>query len=218
MDPGDAVNEGSDRPGALALLNTALGREGFEAFYAPDKRCYLRHLGTVAVASASSSPHRPFKAAEIKRRELLTAYLEQATEDALIEEVLLPMKFTLPTQHVLYFGIQAKKGKLDASGVSQGGNTNLAEIHNQVTMMLGHEVFDPEIGKRALVDHAFIVAGGEITRAARNWLGNELDASKRSQILFIDRDDILNLFVGTNLPLPKGALPAPNPSDDDLPF
>lgn len=38
--------------------------------------------------------------------------------------------------------------------------------------MLGHDIFDPEIGKRVLVDHAFIVAGGEITKAARNWLGN----------------------------------------------
>jgi len=44
----------------------------------------------------------------------------------------------------------------------------LAEIHNQVLMMLGHEIFDSEIGKRVLVDHAFIVAGGEITKAARN--------------------------------------------------
>ncbi len=70
-------------------------------------------------------------------------------------------------------------------------------------MMLGHEIFDPEIGKRVLVDHAFIVAGGEITKAARNWLGNKLDASKRSQILFMDRNDILNLFVVTNLPLPS---------------
>ena len=101
------------------------------------------------------------------------------------------MKFTLPTQHVLYFGIQAKKGKLDASGVSKAATANVAEIHNQVTMMLGHEIFDPEIGKRVLVDHAFIVAGGEITKAARNWLGNKLDASKRSQIMFMDRDDIL---------------------------
>jgi hypothetical protein len=245
MDPGDAVNEGSERPSALALLNSALAREGFEAFYARDKQCYLRHIGTGAVASAPTSPHRPFTTAELKRRELLTAYLENATEDALIEEVLLPlfrqlgfhrvtaaghkdktleygkdlwMKFTLPSQHVLYFGIQAKRGKLDASGVSQSGSTNIAEIHNQVTMMLGHEVFDPEIGKRVLVDHAFIVAGGEITKAARNWLGNKLDASKRSQILFMDRDDILNLFVVTNLPLPKSALPVPNPSEDDLPF
>jgi hypothetical protein len=76
------------------------------------------------------------------------------------------MKFTLPTQHVLYFGIRAKKGKLDASGVSAAASVNVAEIHNQVAMMLGHEVFDPEIGKRVLVDHAFIVAGREITKAA----------------------------------------------------
>ncbi len=128
------------------------------------------------------------------------------------------MKFTLPTQHVLYFGIQAKKGKLDAAGVSQAANVNVAEIYNQVTMMLGHEIFDPEIGKRVLVDHAFIVAGGEITKAARNWLGNKLDSTKRSQVMFMDRNDILNLFVVTNLPLPRGALPETEPLDDDLPF
>lgn len=118
------------------------------------------------------------------------------------------MKYTLPTQHVLYFGIQAKKGKLDAAGAPRAANTNIAEIHQQVLMMLGHEVFDPEIGKRVLVDHAFIVAGGEITKQARNWLGNKLDASKRSQILFMDREDILNLFVVTNLPLPSAAWPS----------
>ena len=85
--------------------------------------------------------------------------------------------------------------------------------------MLGHEVFDPEIGKRVLVDHAFIVAGGEITKAARNWLGNKLDTTKRSQVMFMDRDDILNLFVVTNLPLPDGALPELKAFDeDDLPF
>jgi hypothetical protein len=35
-------------------------------------------------------------------------------------------------------------------------------------MMLAHEIFDPETNKRVLVDHAFIIAGGEITKAARN--------------------------------------------------
>lgn len=245
MDPGDAVNEGPERPGALALLNTALAREGFDAFYGPDKQCHLRHIGSGAVAGIAASPHRPFSAAERERRELLAQYLEGASEDELIAEVLLPlfrqlgfhritaaghkdkaleygkviwMKFTLPTQHVLYFGIQAKKGKLDASGASQAANVNVAEILNQVTMMLGHEIFDPEIGKRVLVDHAFIVAGGEITKAARNWLGGKLDLSKRSQVMFMDRDDILNLFVVTNVPLPKGALPKPEPMDDDPPF
>jgi hypothetical protein len=41
------------------------------------------------------------------------------------------MTFTLPTQHIIYFGIQAKKGKLAASGVSQSGNYNVAEILNR---------------------------------------------------------------------------------------
>lgn len=68
--------------------------------------------------------------------------------------------------------------------------------------MLGHEIFDPETSKRVLVDHAFIIAGGEITKQARNWLGNKLDASKRSQILFMNRDDILNLYVVSSLNIP----------------
>lgn len=43
-------------------------------------------------------------------------------------------------------------------------------------------------------------------------LGNALDAAKRSQIMFMDRDDILNQFVVTNLPLPEGVLPGGMPS------
>ncbi len=168
MDSGDAVNEGTERQGALALLNTALSREGFEAFYGPDRQCHLRHIGTGAVAGIPASPHRPFTAAERTRRDLLAAYLEKISEDDLIAEVLLPlfrqlgfhrittawhkdkaleygkdiwMRFTLPTQHILYFGVQEKRGKVDASGVSQSGNHNVAEILNQATMMLGHEIF-----------------------------------------------------------------------------
>jgi hypothetical protein len=233
MDQSDAVNEGPERSGALALLNTALAREGFEAFYADDRQCYLRHIATNTIAASAPNPHRRFSAPEKKRREQLLAYIERVSEDELIEEVLLPlfrqlgyhritaaghkdkaleygkdiwMKYTLPTQHMLYFGIQVKKG-----------NVNVAEIHNQVSMMLGHEIFDPETSRRVLVDHAFIVAGGEITKSARNWLGNKLDVTKRSQIMFMDRDDILNLFVVTNLPLPGGAIPA-DTIDDEIPF
>jgi hypothetical protein len=190
-----------------------------------------------------ANPHRPFTSSELKRRDQLVAYLNGCSEDELIEDVLLPlfrqlgfhritaaghkdkaleygkdvwMKYTLPTLHVLYFGIQAKKGKLDASGVS---TRNVAEIYTQLAMMLGHEIFDPETNRRVLVDHAFIVAGGEITKQARNWIGNKLDASKRSQVMFMDRDDILNLFVVTNLPLPKGAVPQASSWDmEELPF
>ncbi len=246
MDQGDAMDGDRGREKALAALNVALAREGFEAFYGEDRLCYLRHVATNTIAVPGPNPHRPFSAAELKKRDDLTKYLDRCSEDELIEEVLLPlfrqlgfhritagghkdkaleygkdvwMKYVLPTQHVLYFGLQAKKDKLDAAGDPKGSNRNIAEIHNQVLMMLGHEVFDPETSKRVLVDHAFIVAGGEITKAAKNWLGGKLDATKRSQIMFMDRDDILNLYVATNLPLPAGALPAaPSLVDDDVPF
>lgn len=245
MDPADALNEGPDRPEALSLLNTALAREGFEAFYAADRKCYLRHLGTNTIVSAASNPHRPLSKSEIERRDRLSNYLDTCSEDDLIEQVLLPlfrqlgfhritaaghkdkaleygkdvwMKYTLPTQHILYFGIQVKKGKLDSSGVTKGSNTNVAEIHNQVTMMLGHEIFDAEVSRRVLVDHAFIVAGGEITKAARNWIGGKLDQTKRSQIMFMDREDILNLFTVTNLPLPAEAAPSLYDASDEIPF
>ncbi|MFF3870027.1 hypothetical protein [Micromonospora sp. NPDC001898] len=239
MSPSDALNEGPDRPHALQQLNEVLTREGFEAFYAEDQHCYLRHNGTKTVSVLQANPHRPLSAVEVQRRRDLTAFLANCSEDELIEEVLLPlfralgfqritaaghkdkgleygkdiwMRYTLPTQHYLYFGIQAKKGKLDASGVTKTGNANMAEIHHQALMMLAHTIFDPETNKRVLVDHAYIVAGGEITKAARNWLGHALDDAKRSQIIFLDREDILNLFVVQGLPLPAGALPPPPPS------
>jgi hypothetical protein len=241
----DATDEDPGRANALVALNVPLMREGFEAYYGDDDLLYVRHIASRIVSSAAS-PHRPLTPAEVKRRTQLAAYLDTCSEDELIEEVLLPMfrqlgfhrvtaaghkdkaleygkdiwmRFTLPTQHVLYFGIQAKKGKIDAAGVSRDARRNIAEIHQQVLMMLGHEIFDPESSKRVLVDHAFIVAGGEITKQARNWLGGKLDATKRSQIMFMDRDDILNLFTVNNIPLPAGALPSESPLfSDDIPF
>lgn len=227
----DADEEG--RPKALALLNNCLARDGFEAFYGEDKHCHLRHIATrMVVAAPVPDPHKAFTVAEAAKRNRLSAYLDRASEDELIENILLPlfrklgyrrvtvaghkdkaleygkdvwMKFILPTTHVLYFGLQAKKGKLDAAGAPRPATTNIAEIHQQALMMLGHEIFDPETNRRVLVDHAIIAAGGEITKQARNWLGNALDASKRSQIQFMDRDDILNLYVAADIPLPDGA-------------
>ncbi len=197
------------------------------------------------INAPAPNPHRPFSASENKRRDTLTAYLNNVSEDELIEEILLPlfrqlgfhrisfaghkdkaleygkdiwMRYSLPTQHILYFGIQVKKGKLDSSGVTKTGNANVAEVYQQALMMLGHEIFDAETNRNVLVDHAFIVAGGEITKAAKNWIGGKLDANKRSQIMFMDRDDILNLYVVTNLPLPDKAINKPPQNSDDLPF
>jgi len=243
MEKSDATDDDPDRSKALETLNKTLHREGYEAFYGEDGFLYFKHIRTQSV-SAAVNPHRPFTTAELKKREHLSNYLDKCSEDELIERVLLPlfrqlgyhrvsaaghkdkaleygkdvwMRYVLPTQHVLYFGLQAKKGKLDASGMSKASNANIAEIHNQALMMLGHEIFDPETSRRVLVDHAFIVAGGEITKQARNWLGGKLDASKRSQLLFMDREDILNLYTVSSLPLPEGAVPV-STFVDEIPF
>lgn len=226
----DATEDDPERVNALLELNKPLSREGFEAFYGSDNILYVRNIRTNNLIKPSENPHRPFTEDELKKRELLVNFLERCSEDELIEKVLLPlfrilgfqritvaghkdkaleygkdiwMKFMLPTQHIIYFGIQVKKGKLDSSGMTKAGNHNIAEIYNQTTMMLGHEIFDPETNKRVLVDHAYIIAGGEITKAARNWLGNKLDANKRSQIIFMDKEDILNLFTVNLIEVPQ---------------
>lgn len=241
----DATDDDPDRSNALVSLNAPLMREGFEAYYGDDNLLYVRHIATRTI-STSSSPHRPLTPAEVKRRAMLEAYLKNCSEDELIEKILLPMfrqlgfhritaaghkdkaleygkdvwmRYVLPSQHVLYFGIQVKKGKIDAAGASKDGNRNVAEIHQQALMMLGHEIFDPETSRTVLVDHAFIVAGDEITKQARNWLGERLDHSKRSQVMFMEREDILNLFTVNNVPLPNEALPPePDPLSDGIPF
>ncbi|MFV1598634.1 MULTISPECIES: hypothetical protein [unclassified Phaeobacter] len=244
MDLREAEDGDLERSKALALLNEPLIREGYEAYYDEERTLQVRHIGSKTVSTATN-PHRPLTPKETERKNQLNVYLDRCSEDELIEEVLLPlfrqlgfhrltaaghsdkaleygkdvwMRFVLPTQHVLYFGIQAKKGKLDSAGATKGSNANIAEIHNQALMMLGHEIFDPETSKKALVDHAFIIAGGVITKQARNWLGEKLDASKRSQIMFMDREDILNQYVTYNIPLPESAVPKVDTLPDEIPF
>ncbi|MEX2410617.1 MAG: hypothetical protein WD607_04470 [Candidatus Paceibacterota bacterium] len=244
MHKSDATENDPDRELALKSLNNALTYEGFEAFYGDDNLLHLRHVETNRVTSITT-PHRPLTPKERIKKRNLVQYLDNCSEDDLIENILLPlfrqlgyhritasghkdksleygkdiwMKFVLPTQHILYFGIQVKKGKLDSAGVSKGSNSNVAEIYNQLLMMLGHEIFDPETNRRVLVDHAFIIAGGEITKQAKNWIGEKLDVTKRSQILFMDRDDIINLFVTSNLELQEENKKATKVHSDDLPF
>lgn len=91
MDPDKAVNEGHDRPKALGMLNAALQREGFEAFYGEDGRCHLRHAATRTVSAFDANPHRPMSKEDRERRDWLEAFLDRASEDELIEAVLLPL-------------------------------------------------------------------------------------------------------------------------------
>ena len=180
MDKADAMEHDPERAAALSELNASLAREGIEAFYADDNCCYVRNTRTGAEGMPEPVLNRGLSAYERRKQERLEDYLDQASEDDLIENVLLPlfqtlrfhrisvaghtdkalaygkdvwMKHLLPTGHWLYFGLQAKKGKLNAAGRS---DANVAEILNQTSMMLGHEVFDADINKRTLVDHAIM--------------------------------------------------------------
>ena len=125
------------------------------------------------------------------------------------------MKYRLPTGHWIYFGLQVKCAKLDASARTK--NENIAEVHRQLTMMLGHTIFDPDINKKRLIDHAIVVSAGEITKHARQWIGERLDASQRSQILFMERSEIMHLFIVHNLDLPRN-YQREQDGEDDIPF
>ena len=230
MDRADCTEDDPDRQLALSELNASLAREGLEAFYACDNRCYLRNIRTGEEGQPGPVVDRALSQDELERQARLEAFMDAASEDDLIEKVLFPllqtlrfqrisvtghkdkalefgkdlwMKYRLPTGHFLYFGLQVKRGKIDAAARSQ--NQNVAEIHNQITMMLGSEIFDPDINRKRLVDHVILVAGGEITKQAQNWLGGKLNASQRSQILFMDRADILQLFVIHKVTMPDEA-------------
>lgn len=114
----DGQNDDAQRNGALKMLNAALAREGFEAFHAEDKQCYLRHLSTNTIVLDQPNPHRPFSAAEALRREQLAAYLVKASEDDLIEEVLLPLFRQLGFHRVTAAGhkdkaLEVRQGRVD---------------------------------------------------------------------------------------------------------
>jgi len=225
----DAANFGPtlDRNAALSDLNVSLGRDGLQAYLDAAGRCYLRNLGTQATSASLYLKKRTWTESELKRRAELSEYLDAASEDDFIENILVPMfsqlgfirisvsghvdkaleygkdlwmKYQLPTNHFIYFGVQAKKGKLDSAAKSK--NENISEVLNQIRMMLASPVWDPETNKKNLLDHVFIACGGEITKQAIAWLGQHLDQESRRHVLFIDRENILDLAAGINLPLP----------------
>lgn len=246
MDPGDFQAENLDREAALLDLNVTLGRDGLQAYFDGAERCHLRSNGSHVTTAPLHARRRPWTDAELKKRTSVAQLLDTASEDDFIEHILQPlfqqlgfirisvsghkdkaleygkdiwMKYQLPTSHYLYFGVQVKRGKIDSAGKSK--NENVAEILNQITMMLGHPIWDPETNRENLVDHVFIISASEITKQAKNWLGQNLDRSARRHIMFVDRDDLLSLAVSTNLRLPNDDEPTetqvPTPADD-VPF
>lgn len=241
MHPQEFERAKLDRAAAVRDLNDALGEDGLEVFLDDAGRVQVRNTGTRASSAALQLARRTWTAQEVERRNAVSAYLDRASEDEFIENVLLPMfsqlgftrvsvaghkdkaleygkdlwmKYQLPTANYLYFGIQAKKGKLDSAGRSR--NENVSEVLNQIRMMLDSPIFDPEINKKVLLDHVFIASASEITKQAQNWLAEHLDQNSRRHVLFLDREDVLTLCLSVNVPIPVAHPQAPG--EDDLPF
>jgi hypothetical protein len=128
------------------------------------------------------------------------------------------MKFQLPTGHWLYFSAQIKKDKIDSNNAS--GLKNVSRILNQARMAFDHPIFDPDENRKVLLDHLFIISAGEITKAAKHWLAEQLDASQRRQIIFMDRVELLDhsARITLDLKIEESFGQATELSDDDIPF
>lgn len=226
-----------DRAAALADLNDVIKWDGLRGFFDEEGRLQLEATGTGAKSVGTLfQVRRAWTEEEQKQRKAFASFLDCASEDAITEELLVPlflhlgferivvaghkdkkleygndlwMKLRLPTRHSLYFGCQIKRDKIDAGGKS---DANIAAIHNQILMMLDYAIWDPETNRKHLLDHAYLISGGEITKQAKNWLGHHLDDSKRRQIMFMDRMELIDLAVANRIALPKIADP------DDVPF
>jgi hypothetical protein len=227
---------------ALEALNGILKRHSLVAYLDATGRCYVRNTGSGATSSTSSQQPRPLSQEEIAQRQKLSVFLDTASEDQLTEQMLVPfflrlrfhrvsvaghkekilefgkdlwMKYQLPTGHWLYFCAQVKREKIDSSG--SGGDRNVATILNQARMAIDNPIFDSDTNRKVLLDHIFIISAGEITKAARAWLVERLDAGQRRHIIFMERSEFLDhaARILLDLKLIDGSTPI---TDDDIPF
>jgi hypothetical protein len=230
LDARTCAEGGQDRGKAMDDLNDVLRWDGFRVFIDGSDLAQVEAIEGGACSTISvNAVRRAWTPEETKLRDAFGGFLDGSTEDEITEKLLVPlfmqlgfqrisvaghrdkqleygtdlwMKFQLPTRHWLYFGCQIKKEKIDSAGRSE---CNVATILNQITMMLDNAILDPEVNRKQLLDHIFIISGGVITKAARYWLGERLDASKRRHLIFMDRSELLDLFIANRLTLPVTA-------------
>jgi hypothetical protein len=226
---------------ALENLNRLFSKRGLAAYLDASGRCHVRNTGTGAISSIGPQSPRPLSREEIEQREKVAKFLDSATEDEFTQKLLVPlfqrlgfhrvspaghsektlefgkdlwMKYQLPTGHWLYCCAQIKRDKIDASGT--GGANNAANVLTQAKMAIDHPIFDPDANRKVLLDHLFLIAAGEITRAARTWIIEHLDAGQRRHIIFMDRDEFLDHSARILLDLQIENSSAVD--DSDIPF
>ena len=230
-----------DPKDALGELNYLLKRSGLVGYLDESGRCYLRNIGTGVSTATLSQGGQPLSQEEIRQRQKLADYLDTASEDEFIEKVLVPlfqrqgfrrvspaghkdkslefgkdlwMKYQLPTSHWIYFCAQVKKDKIDSNNAS--GAKNVANVLSQAKMAIDHPIYDPEINRKVLLDHLYLISAGEITKPARTWLVEQLDKEQRRHIIFMGRDEFLDQSARILLDL---RIDEPTTTiSDDIPF
>jgi Restriction endonuclease len=232
----------ADTEKALTSCNKAFQRHGIVAYFDASGRCHLRSTGAGVSTASFSLQTRPLSAQELEQRQKLAQFLDSASEDEFTERVLVPlfqrlgfrrvsptghkekalefgkdlwMKYQLPTSHYLYFCAQVKKDKIDSNNAS--GAKNVSSVLTQARMAIDHPIFDPESNRKVLLDHILVISAGEITKAARAWLVEQLDASQRRHIIFMDRDELLDQSARILLDL-RIDEPSVSIRDEDIPF
>ena len=228
---------------SLPALNRLLARHGIVAYLDESGRCHLRSTGTGVSTATMMQQTRPLSHEEIAQQQKLARFLDTASEDDFIEKVLVPlfqrlgfrrvsttghkdkslefgkdlwMKYQLPTSHWIYFCAQVKKDKLDSNNAS--GLKNVSNVLTQARMAIDHPIFDPELGRKVLLDHLFLVSAAEITKAARTWLIEQLDRSQRRHIIFVDREEFLAQAARILLDLRIDEPQVAGRDESDVPF
>jgi hypothetical protein len=226
-----------DRNKALEDVNKELLRDGIEAYLDVSGRCFVRTSDKRVTSMMSKVQPRPLSATELSRRKEIQEFLDTASEDELIEMLLVPlfrqlgflrviptghrekslefgkdiwMKYRLPTGHYIYFAAQVKKDKIDSAGNDLNGN--ISTVLSQARMALDYPIFDPETNRKILVDHVYIISGGIITKPARTLLIQYLDKEARRHIIFMDSEEILDLGAITAIDV------KPKLEEDEIPF
>lgn len=64
-------------------------------------------------------------------------------------------------------------------------------------------LFDNEVGDNCRLSASFLISSGEITKPARKFLEEQLPSGS-NRILFLDRDDIVDLCIRHSIEVPEG--------------
>lgn len=157
--------------------------------------------------------------------EQLRKFLEVATEDDLINILLIPllrqigfktaepkghkdrslefgqdiqkMKIQIPTGHWLYFSAQVKKGDINANTATQ--QDNVEKILTQTKMQLNWEMTDSETNQKVKPDHIMLIVSGDISEGAKQYIyTHELYRTKR--VLMWEKGTIIRFCEEKGLP------------------